>query len=403
MNEMKVRHVSGWKVFGIIAGALAFLAVVAVFWLKMVTDRRREALEQQLNTEIAAIRARPRERSVPAGTAQPGNAWVDYDQALAASRLITAKTSFRVILDEKHDDKPGGPLSLLPQYASPIADLRRGARRAEARKDYEWEQGSSSATPPLAECHWLASYALLDARVLANQGKSAEAVDEILDVLQFGRDMTNDGMVISYMIGNGVSDAALGEVRDLLAAGTLDVRGRQALERGLRILDAGFPSFEDAIVRECVGFESSMCKASPDMLTGLFYLGAVQRQREFVDRTAAAGRVSWQSALQAEAEIQVEATKAWNPITKMVAPSYTKSGAKSSRQWRAHLRMLLVAVHYQDTGEVPDFDDPFATKLRSSIIGDKFKIWSAGPDGVDDAGSGAWRGGKDLVLEVSRP
>jgi hypothetical protein len=398
------KRVSGWKVFGIIAGALAVFGVVALFALKVVTDRRCADLQEQLTAEIAAVRSRPAARPVLFGEAQPGNAWDDYDKALAQFELVGG--TFGIILDDKHEDKPEGALSKLPLVAAPIAQLRRGAHRSEAKKDYDWEQGGLMTTAlPLSSSVQLSSLALLDARVLAKQGKSVEAVEEILDVLQFGTDLAVDGPLVSHMVGMGTALEALKEARTLVAEGKLNPAARVTLEQGLRLLAARPPSFEDAMLRESIFSEATLLnEVSHNFASAVLYLGAVQRVRDWNQRAAAAGRVSWAESQNVDAQIQAEAAKSWNPVTKMLASASAQTGGRLTRQWQAHISLLLVGVHFQSTGEVLDLDDPFGAKLKSAVSGNKLKVWSVGPNGVDDAGSGGWKAheGKDIVLEVPR-
>jgi hypothetical protein len=406
MSETQPRkRVSGWKIFGIIAGALAVFGVVALFALKVVTDRRCADLQDQLTAEIAAVRSRPAARPVLFGEPQPGNAWDDYDKALAQFELVGG--TFGIILDDKHEDKPEGALSKLPLVAAPIAQLRRGAHRSEAKKDYDWEQGGLMTTAlPLSSSVQLSSLALLDARVLAKEGKTVEAVEEILDVLQFGNDVAMDGPLVCHMVGMGVASEALKEARTLIADGRLDPAARAALEHGLRLLETRPPSFEDAKLRENIFFEATLLnEASHNFASVILYLGAAQRVRDWTQRATAAGRVSWAESQNVDAQIQAEVAKCWNPVIKMTAAASAQPGGRLTRQWRAHVALLLVGVHFQSTGEVLDLDDPFGTRLKTAVSGNKLKVWSVGPNGVDDGGSGGWKmnNGRDVVLEVSRP
>jgi len=48
--------------------------------------------------------------------------------------------------------------------------------------------------------------------------------------------------------------------------------------------------------------------------------------------------------------------------------------------------------------------DPFGDVLKSALNGETFRIWSVGPNGIDEGGSGGWLGkdSPDIVLEVKR-
>lgn len=388
------KRVSGLKIFGIIAGLLAGLAVVAVFWMKAVADRRRDDMARDIAAEVAKVRALPGGRAVLSGTAQPGNAWDDYDQALAECQKTAVGMRLDVILDPKGEDKPGGALAQLPQFLPAIARLRSGTRRAESRKNYDWEKGAMMSTPSLTACNQVASFALLHARTLAKAGKPGEALDEILDVMQFGRDVASDGPVITYMIGMAHATLALQEAKGLFEAGALDPASCGKLERALRTLSGEFPSFEDAITRESVFFGSTLVEnAGSNFAASLFYMNAARQLRGWTQRCAAASRVSWAEALKVESEVLAEVEKSWNPIAKIAAPAFVRTGGKASRMGRARINLLLAAVHYRNAGEVLDLEDPFGGQLRSSSKDGALKIWSAGPDGS---------GGKDLLLEVPR-
>jgi hypothetical protein len=65
--------------------------------------------------------------------------------------------------------------------------------------------------------------------------------------------------------------------------------------------------------------------------------------------------------------------------------------------------MLRMAVHARATGKPLDLDDPFGAKLRTEEKDGKLRIWSIGPDGVDDGGAGEWKTDvKDIVLELKK-
>lgn len=66
--------------------------------------------------------------------------------------------------------------------------------------------------------------------------------------------------------------------------------------------------------------------------------------------------------------------------------------------------MLRGLASHRATGEIPAHDDPYGDKIRTSIEGNRLKLWSVGGDGIDNGGDGEWRGwrGKDIVLEVER-
>jgi len=405
MTEDGRKRVSGWKILGLIAGAVALLLIATAVWMKMAVDHGRAQWDSELKAAIAAERARSGERPVLWGEAKPGNAWDEYDRALAEFQKVSGGTKLGEILDPKHADKPDGALAKLPLYATAIAHLRAGARRSSAKKDYEWEKSAVMSSPPFMPASHVSLLTLLEARVRAKEGKPAEAAGEILDVIQFGRDFANDGPLLSHMIGASILGSALQEARDLSVDGTMDPASRELLERGLQNLLAEFPGMEDALLRECIFMDAAFQEgASQNFAVGFLYLSSARRQREWIRRAAVAGRMSWAEVLKVDREIHAEIDKTWNPFTKMGAATFGASGGKSSRQGRVQASLLLAGVHFQRTGEVLGVDDPFGSKLLSSKSGDALKIWSVGPDGVDNGGVGGWKisDGPDVVLDVKR-
>lgn len=402
-----MKRVSGLKISGVTIGVLALGALVGVYWIKTVAERKRGELDRELKATIVDFRARPGARTVFAGTPQPGNAWDDYDAALAEYQQISVRVMIRRdILDPRREDKPDGAHAQLPKFVSPIARLRRGARRAESKKDYAWELGNAMPTPSFTLCNDLSSFALLEARTLSKDGKIGEAVEEILDVMQFGRDFANDGPFLSYIVGMGISTMALGEAKELVESGKLDPASSEALERGLRAMSTELPSFEDSSIRETIFFGTRLVTESEqNFASTLYYLTAIEQLRSWTQRLAAASRVSWAEAVKVDAEVQVEVGKSWNSVAKIAAPSYTKTGGKAARLWLARTNILLAAVHRLRTGEMLEVDDPFASgKLKSSTKEGSIKVWSVGVNGVDDGGVGDWgrSDALDLLLEVPR-
>ena len=109
----------------------------------------------------------------------------------------------------------------------------------------------------------------------------------------------------------------------------------------------------------------------------------------------------WPEHKKAHENISAEIARWPEPIVRVIVEDAFK-WPKRSRDVRCRLRLLRLAAHFAVTGEVLPLDDPFGGKLGCSAKGARLKVWSVGPDGVDDDGSGDWNSGKDIVLEVSR-
>ena len=116
--------------------------------------------------------------------------------------------------------------------------------------------------------------------------------------------------------------------------------------------------------------------------------------------------MSWKDVLPEATRLEEEAKASKNPIVQSLVEKWGGYGSfvpedRMSRKLRAHFRLLRAASEFRATGQVPVLEDPFGDKLCQSRSGGRLKIWSIGPDGVDDGGTGEWvRTGKDIVLEL---
>jgi len=82
----------------------------------------------------------------------------------------------------------------------------------------------------------------------------------------------------------------------------------------------------------------------------------------------------------------------------------TAHSTKYARELRTELRLLQAAARWRATGQALDLADPFGDKLLHDEKDGTFRVWSVGPDGVDDHGDGEWKSGsgKDIVLQWKR-
>src|SRR5215204_4432878 len=82
MNETPRKRFSTWKIVGIVAAVVVGILLVAVFWVRSMTDARWERFRQEMKERAERERARDPRRPVLRGTAEPGNAWDDYELAI---------------------------------------------------------------------------------------------------------------------------------------------------------------------------------------------------------------------------------------------------------------------------------------------------------------------------------
>src|SRR6185436_14281645 len=115
----------------------------------------------------------------------------------------------------------------------------------------------------------------------------------------------------------------------------------------------------------------------------------------------ASGR-SWLDERRSLRALDLEVSESRNPMARNSTLGL-EHRAVYHRYLCAQLRILRVATGHLAGGVTPDLDDPFGGKLKTSLGGDALRVWSVGPDAVDDGGVGDWGyKAKDIVLELRR-
>src|SRR5688572_30532605 len=162
----------------LLALAFAFLwllGVLAGSWTTRVTDAVDEA------------RARDPRRPVILGKAEPGSAWVQYEQGLAAVRGV-AVDDVRRWLDGAAADRVKA-MTVLAANQKALDFLRAGARKAEGSYPIQWDKGFNADVPSLMAVRNLTTLAVGQARVLVEGGRPREGAELLLDAAQFGADL----------------------------------------------------------------------------------------------------------------------------------------------------------------------------------------------------------------------
>ncbi len=404
MNELDRKPVSGLKIAGIVIGALVAVLVILAVVVSMIGNARIARLQASGEVRLAAIRNADPARPTLRGTSEPGNAWDDYAKAMDAVKAYPAANKLYEVVkrDPKADPELGK--AALTALAPAIDHVHRGAGRAASRYPYDWSKGLAMPTPNLTTANYTASLVVLKARSLAEEGKGRESAGVLLDGLQFGRDMSADGVLISEMVGYAMLAVVLEEIREQVTSGKFDKAALGDLERGLAALEPTLPDHARTLLND-VFLLSGLTDPAVIGSWGpqrLVVAKGIEETDALLARAATADGVSWAEAQKVQKEIEAETQKSWNPITKFTAPS-TLQTSRNIRVRRAQIRMLRSALHQALTGELLDLDDPFGAKLKTSKTGEAIKLWSVGPDGIDDGGTGEWKPeGKDIVLELKK-
>ena len=421
MTEEKPRRSRAWKILVGLIISVAAAAVGVALWIASVAAHRWEAMEQSIRRLEYEILARPGDRPVLTGIAEPGNAWEDYAKAL------DVPLAHGDLLRNFLQGRSGSPAdqailkTVLSDPAGILGDLHRGAHRAVAkqlpRERQDWIEES------------LLDLALLAAsrsKALAEEGKGREASETLLDLAQFSRDTGVDVPSIECGASPRICDMALGGLLELDLGGKLTREDRLAVAEALGRLDS---SWSDRVLLEDVDVvqigrgllqswhlyaevHSTMTKTGGE---ASFWIGwrygfsdrliaadAFEQLLEASKGMSAARRSPRPECLKAASEALSALMESRNPY--LSANCYRFLHGVGSAQERARIRLLRVALHYRATGEILDLEDPFGGRLRHEVQGSRFKVWSVGPDGVDHGGIGGWSSPSalDIVLEVER-
>ena len=392
-----------WKILGAVAAVLLLGIGLFFAWVQAVAARRWAALEKRVPELIAEARGRDPRRPVLRGEAVPGNAWTDYGPVVAGAKALPKFDLGEFMARGPKADRAKVEAVVAANEAL-LDGVRAGARRAEGTYPLHFEKGFAADIPGLISCHNLTNLAVCKARFLRETGKEAEARDLLLDALQFAGDLGRNTLLIAEMI----SLAQLGTLFEELK----ELPPDPEFARALAVLDGAFPAHADSMLNEHACMAAGLFGMGHAALadlgeTGgmlvawrygfsqrLMFVDAVEAHRDLLRRMAETSTLPWGELACARREIDASTEASKNPLVRIMVPGLTSS-ERAGRERRAQLR-LLRRYH----GEAGPLDDPFGAQLLS----DGAKVWSVGPDGVDDAGKGDWRPPKtgDIVLELPK-
>jgi hypothetical protein len=408
---------------GIVVSALV-VVLGSVLWILWTAARKFERMERHVKALHEEIRQRDMSRPPRPGTPVPGNAWEDYDQALAA---VTAdKTGLREVdLFVQRDPKAETEAAQL-RVAAHVATydlLKSGVRREKSDLALHWELGNDLQFPGLLTCSKLGYLVAARARFLARDGKNHEAVELLLDGCQFGRDLSSNSSLLCQVTGQAVCSNLYGELRDLIVSGSLSKEDLLEMDRGLEAADRSYPKFGQTLMNESLylGYLLLNSKGSPELgdllgygvsLPGywrygfsprLTFASAFEEAHSIMKRASAVDELPWPEARKILTDSEQEGRSSKNPIVRMVVPGFLSS-ARALRDRRTQLRLLRTAAIWRATGACPELDDPFGTILLHSEKDGVLRAWSVGRDGIDRGGVGGWKpdAGKNTVLEWKR-
>ncbi len=417
------RRVSNWKVVVILLGVVLVTAGMFAVWVRYTADRRWTEMDREVRRLIAEARSRDTHRSALRGDALLGDAWGDYAQAIAEMEAISNRYKLLEFLERDAKADRSAVQAIIADHAVALERLKSGVRRELIQFPHRWEYPQ---IPPFSGsgAYVLGNLARCKARLLCEESRHREAAELLLDVCQLGRDVWHNGTYVSSQDGHVAYELALNDLRHLIILGILAKDDHLEISRELEILDRSFPRSGLTLMNERIRAGALLLQEGPPKSAILVSLKDSWRfgfsarlmvvdhfasLSRWCERAAMCEDLSWSQEMRVYEEINHDLKASANPLTETTVDGGCYHLSIAPRECRAHLRLLRVAVRYLATGEVLDLDDPFGTKLRHSQSGNKLKIWSVGPDGVDSGGDGGWGSyppgkapPKDIVIEVGK-
>ncbi len=409
---MSARRSSAPRVIWILLGG-AVLAVAgswAVF--KALEAARWARLERRVSEIRAELDARCGPRPVLRGAPVPGNAWDEYVPAIDLASSMELTDEFGWL--QAYAGSPSEPdfdriRPTLTRYQPALDRMRSGTHRAESRRVQLHEREQFLADwggPWLQGAAGLAYLGSCRARLLASEGKTGEATELLLDVAKFGQDVTNDGSLIAYNLGEDITRHALLGMEALLNRGRLSAEDARQMDRELGRLDSTFPRLAPWLLSRLDYFGSwALSGHLPEELRGigcvmhgqrlepgwrelfserLMKCAAFERSDGVVAQLLKTDELSYTAEFARRDRIWAELDQAKNWVFRAFAK--TLPSARPLRGLRTRLRMVRGAAHYRATGEFLDLEDPLGTKLLRKVEGDRVRIWGVGENGSDDGG-----------------
>jgi len=408
---------------GIIVGIIVLIGGIAI-WIHSAANRKFEQMERRVKALHRETLKRDVSRPPRPGTSLPGNAWEDYDKALAAvgaDKSALGAVNLFVQRDPKADGEKAK--ELVSAHGPTLMLLKSAVRHARGDRALQWELGSEMQFSGFQNYMTLANLTAAKARLLTGEGKSREAADLLLDGCQLARDMGTNSVLICQLIAMAMYSTEFEELRDVIISGSLSKEDLVDVEKALQVADQYFPKNGQTMLNESLfmGYTLLRCSGGADLsalfgsgASSLYYwrygfsprlafASAFEQIHEMNQRGGASDDLPWPEEETLISELRREARSSKNPIVQMSSP--VQDTGRYVRERKAQLRLLRAAAIWKASGTCPELDDPFGNRLLHSEKDGVLRVWSVGRDGNDHGGVGSFRpeAGKDILLEWKRP
>ncbi len=417
-------------------GLLAAGLLAGLGWIHWSAARDWAAFRATHEARLAKLRAVTGERPPLLGDPTPGNAWEDYEPALASMRASMDAAGIRyswpgqVFVGRADAATTSKVRDFLPSVTPALDRIRTGARRNRAQFKADWERGAQMKFPPIMNAQVAGDLLLLSSRQRREAGDASGALDDLGTVVQLGVDVAAFPSLTCLSMGGALLKAALSEIRanpgERARLGSFLAYAAERLPRTSDVMDAEGATLAQAFINEDGGISRSLgfnveadADAKPIPLWYLamkrgfsvrrLFLDTLDDQRRLVDLVRRGESLDNPAAEQQFAdEARRWASDSGNALSKLLLAGLGASDAYR-REVLARI-CLLQAGDLVREGRGPGDPswpvDPFSLKPLGFREEDGVvRIWSVSRDGVDSP-TGSWSatlsGRTDIVLEIRR-
>lgn len=408
------------KVLAVVLTVVLLLGLIGWAWVRSVESSRWRRLELR----VAELRLQGEERCrahpVLRGTAEPGNAWDDYVQALENVRTLPDALTIKRFADRMEPIDRGRVEKTVEEFREAVERMRRGTRRAESRR-MRFHDGQPlfelGAHVLLSDASKLTALAICRARLLWEGGKADEAAELLLDTARFGQDIVNDGSLLAQLEGFDLLYRVLLEMKELVCSRKAPASALAQIDRELEILDATCPSAALVVESQVELFGEMLLRNQMSELFGSPPGPELRDWRYCWSRkllmTSAFDLADSGLGILREAHLLScgEEIARWNRYHETLTAGNPYAGGfrsmtplihQARREHLTTLRLIRCAARYYATGELLELEDPFQSVIRHRVAPFHVTFWGVGRDGTNQAGTGSWpSNGEDRVLIVA--
>jgi uncharacterized protein (UPF0335 family) len=335
----------------------------------------------------------------------------------------TQKDLIQAVLRDGWSEKAAPLKPYIEAWQPAFGFIRKGAALDYAKGI--GSQGPLTPVPNFLAAQTSAKALCVEGRYLESLGKQREALENYLTVTAMGRDYMSPGnSLISPLVGVAVISVGTGQIRALVTTGKLRPADLERCRTRLEAIDKDYPSFADAFrveslhirwwidrIRKDGNAEGLIAESRmpPEMATELRQaVKDIDRievdHKKIWDHIVRNAETPWWQRNRAEYEKELERIRAEShPFLQSAIPNFLEADTRRCSAL-AGLRLARVAtgleIYKAANGKYPASlaaltpaqigneppVDPFSGKsFHYRLDGDRYALWSIGPDSADNA------------------